>query len=142
VNEIFDRLRGLQTDAGFDLKFAERDGAAQIYLKGFSVRINWYCRYINTLDEAELVITEWEGRPDFGSERYAHFHHLPTETAEHTFHCDILPDRALVWRDGRKRILSSRQVFSDERVPPLSQAVGACGGRIPGSPAWTLSSLS
>lgn len=76
VQQLLERIAALQPKVDFHLI---RNGSAlQIYKKGYSVRVNWYSRYTNTLDGSRLIITEWDGRPDFSPERYASFQRRPS----------------------------------------------------------------
>ncbi len=125
VQELFERIATLQPVGECHLI---RDGSGlQIYRKGYSVRVNWYGRYMNTLDGSQLVITEWDGRPDFGSERYASFDHRPSQLREHTFEFDMDQDGSIGWR-GEDGSLRSSAAVAEFAVNLLIELVRAGQG--------------
>jgi hypothetical protein len=104
---LFSEMERIAEKASLSCARAQ-DGAA-LYRDGFTVEIYWTRQWRNTLDDSRLYVIEWEGRPDFGGQRY-HRSKSPTELKRHELDFDAEQDER-VWRDRK-----TGHVFSNERV--------------------------
>ena len=71
---------------------------ADLYRKGYSITVVWHQAAINTLRDSELMMTQWDGRTDFGEMRVAKLFHKPREIGHSAFRFDVTHDGRQVWR--------------------------------------------
>lgn len=89
------------------------DRAIALYRDGYTVEVFWHRPFTNTLHESILVVTEWQGRPDLGAQRYARTQ-TPRELKRHELDFDIEQGERL-WRDR-----ATRRLFSPDRLAEIA----------------------
>lgn len=97
------------------------DRAIALYRDGYTVEVFWHRPYANTLNESILSITEWQGRPDLGAQRY-HRTNEPKDLKRHQLDFDVEQD-ARLWRDRETGRLFSHDRLADVAAKLLLERV-------------------
>jgi hypothetical protein len=103
VSEITKSAAELQIQSGHDQQTMIVRG------KTCSVGVYWYCRYSNSLDEARLRVSEFQGHLGFPGQGGFYITE-PKELATELFEADLTRDLGWSWRSSDGEHLSTKQV--------------------------------
>jgi hypothetical protein len=108
-DDLIVRLRGWAQEIAANLGVvAKVYGRALLLIRPFQherplgLTAYWLCQYANVLEDARIVVSLWDGHPDWPGSTVWDTANL---LMEHKFHCDVGADMKLFWREqqgGRK----------------------------------------
>jgi hypothetical protein len=124
AEEVYARMEALRDAAECDFRRAAF--GATIYRKGYTVTVVWE-HYINTLNDSSLTLKEWDGRPDFGGQRY-HSTRPPRVITTDIFAFDVTADGEMGWRHTTNQRLYTGRRLGEDAVKRLLERVRASGG--------------
>jgi hypothetical protein len=99
------------------MAFDRLERAVALFRGGFTVWVSWYSPNGLALDQSVLAITEWKGRPNFGSHHYARTSE-PRELARREFDFEVFRDEQ-AWRERGSAKLFSAEKLADQTVTSL-----------------------
>lgn len=131
---IQDQVERVQQSAP-DLQIEAAHDQQTMVIRGktCSVGVYWHNDYVNTLQEAGLVVTEFQGRVALPGQRVIYARE-PKEIGEHVFRPDVTRSMGWCWRADNSNLLSSEQLAEECVTKLLTNTERVAKGKL--QPLW------